>query len=145
MWKLSALLTAFGLGVLCAGTPTLAADAVQVRDADDPSAQWTECGDPWPKGCEFLGLWGDPEKTPIGSYVRAPKGYEFIKHSHPSTEHILVIKGVVKSGIVGGPEAVAQPGQYIAFGPDVPHWARCDQACLMYIVYDKPPYGVKFH
>jgi quercetin dioxygenase-like cupin family protein len=125
--------------------PAFAADSVVTANAEDASAKWTECGDPWPKGCEYIGLWGDAEKSPIGSYVRAPKGYIFLNHSHPSTEHILVLKGVVKGGVVGGPEISTLPGMYIGYPANAPHWARCEEACLMYIVYDKAPYGVKFH
>ena len=133
------------IGMLVAAVAALGADGPATRDPDDPAAQWTECGEPWAKGCEFLGLWGDPEKTPIGSYVRAPKGYAFLKHSHGSTEHIVVLRGRVTSAVEGGKEVVSLPGMYVEFESGVPHWARCEEACLMYNTYDKPPCSVKFH
>jgi hypothetical protein len=35
------------------------------------------------------------------------------------------------------------PGMYWGVGADAVHWARCEEACLMYITYDLP-YGLRF-
>ncbi len=32
----------------------------------------------------------------------------------------------------------------MGFDGSVVHWARCDEACVMYITYEMP-YDVKFH
>jgi hypothetical protein len=118
------------------------ADGLTVVAPSDPALKWNECGDPWPKGCEYADVWGDDTKN--GSYVRAPKGYRFLLHSHTSPERMLIVSGRVAAAAQGGKESVGTPGMYMGFDGKAVHWARCDEACVMYITYEMP-YDVKFH
>lgn len=139
------LLATSAVILIASANSALSADAIVTVNPNDAALQWVECGEPFPKGCEFTGLFGDPEKTPIGSFVRSPAGYRFVNHSHPSDEHIVVIKGRLTGGLMGGAESLTPTGGYIKFPANLPHWGKCEEACILYMVYDKAPYGVKAH
>jgi quercetin dioxygenase-like cupin family protein len=124
------------------GSRGFAADGLTIVTPTDPALKWNDCGDQWPKGCEYAEVWGDENKS--GSYVRAPKGYRFVLHSHTSPERMLIVSGRVAAASKDGKEAVGTPGMYMGFDGSVVHWARCDEACVMYITYEMP-YDVKFH
>jgi hypothetical protein len=126
----------------CAGAAG-GADSVTALAADEAAVKWFECGG-FPKGCEGTLVWGDWEKTTHGYYVRAPKGYLFPRHAHTSPERILVLRGRMVGAVDGGGEMMVTPGMYWGFEGKAVHWARCEDACLMYITYDGP-FDVKFH
>jgi quercetin dioxygenase-like cupin family protein len=76
-------------------------------------------------------------------WVRAPKGHTFARHAHPTPERILLVRGRITGAVDGGRETTLMPGMYWGVGADAVHWARCEEACLMYITYDLP-YGLRF-
>ncbi len=111
---------------------------------DDSSVKWAECGGAWPqKGCEAARVWGDWQGGTSGFWVRAPKGHVFARHAHTSPERIVLLRGRMTGSVDGGPEVMVQPGMYIDFAGNSVHWARCEDACLMYITYDAP-YDLRF-
>ena len=120
----------------CAGS----AEVVSSLAPDQAGVTWFECGGGgvWPKGCEALLVWGDYEKGASGWYVRAPAGYLFARHQHTSEERILVVRGRISGAVDGTKETMVTPGMYWAFAGKATHWARCEDACLMYITYDQP-------
>lgn len=121
------------------------ADAVLAQAPDEGAVKWVECGGAWPeKGCEAALVWGDWEKGASGWWVRAPKGYTFVRHSHTAPERILLVRGRVVGGVDGGREAMVTPGMYWGFAGKAVHWARCEDACLMYITYDSG-FDLAFH
>ncbi len=107
---------------------------------DEAGLDWFECGggNVWPKGCEAYLVWGNYEKGASGWYIRAPAGYVFPRHFHATEERILVVRGRIAGAVDGGAETVVSPGMYWALGGNAVHWARCEDACLMYITYDGP-------
>lgn len=118
-------------------------DSVAALAPDEAAVTWFECGG-FPKGCEGALIWGDFEKGASGFYVRAPKGYLFPRHAHASAERILVLRGRVVGAVGNGQEMMVTPGMYWGFDGKAVHWARCEDACLMYITYDAP-FDVIFH
>lgn len=120
----------------------------QARDLDTSSPdeariQWMACAG-FPKGCEAALVWGDWEKGVNGWYVRAPKGYTFPLHSHTAPERIVMLRGRMLGGEPDAGDTLLTPGMYWGAGGKAPHWARCEDACLMYITYDAG-FDVKFH
>jgi len=126
------------LGAACLAVASIAnADGISSQSADEASVKWVECGGAWPqKGCEAALVWGDWEKGTHGWWVRAPKGHTFSPHSHTSPERILLVRGRMIGAVDGGKEPMILPGMYWALPGKAFHWARCEDACLMYITYD---------
>ena len=127
------------LVLVCALVPTMTASAEDALSLapDEAALKWFECGG-FPKGCEGAWVWGDAEKAQSGFYVRAPKGYVFPRHLHASPERILVLRGRISGAVDGDAETLVTPGMYWGFPGKAVHWARCEDACLMYITYDTP-------
>lgn len=128
------------LVLVCVLVPTITASGAEdvvTLAPDEGALKWFECGG-FPKGCEGAWVWGDSEKAQSGFYVRAPKGYVFPRHIHTSTERILVLRGRMSGSVDGGAETIVTPGMYWGFAGKAVHWARCEDACLMYITYDQP-------
>ena len=125
------------LGALVPALTASSADSVVALAPDEAALKWFECGG-FPKGCEGALVWGDFEKSTSGFYVRAPKGYVFPRHSHTSPERILVLRGRMVGVAGDGSEMMVTPGMYWGFAGKAVHWARCEDACLMYITYDTP-------
>jgi hypothetical protein len=120
------------------------ADNVVALAPDEAAVKWIECAPGFPKGCEAAVVWGDWEKGPNGWYVRAPKGYTFPRHTHTAPERIIVLRGRMLGAVEGGGEMMVTPGTYWGFAGKAIHWARCEDACLLYIHYDAP-FDVAFH
>ncbi len=134
--NIARLVLTIGLAVAgCAGS----AD-VKTLSPDDGALKWFECGggNVWPKGCEAYLVWGDYEKGASGWYIRAPAGYLFPRHFHTTEERILLVRGRMVGAVDGKSETSVLPGMYWALDGKAVHWARCDEACLMYITYDTP-------
>ena len=129
---------AVALGILvaeCAGSTDMTS-----LSPDENGLKWFECGggNVWPKGCDAYLVWGDYEKGPSGWYIRAPAGYLFPRHLHSTEERILLVRGKMTGGVDRSSEATVMPGGYWSLEGNAVHWARCEEACLMYITYDKP-------
>jgi hypothetical protein len=133
------------LGALALVRASTAAEVSVVQAVDEGSVQWTACGGAWPqKGCEAALVWGDFQKGASGFWVRAPKGHTFVRHAHPAPERILLLRGRMVGATDGSSgEITMTPGMYWGIDANVVHWARCEDACLMYITYDTP-YGLRF-
>lgn len=133
-----------GAGLLFAGvTCLLALGLAHAGEASSPQSprsatvQWVECGGGWPqKGCEAALVWGDWASSTHGWWVRAPRGHEFVRHSHTAPERILLLEGRMIAVIDGAQAQMVEPGMYVAFPGSAVHWARCEDACIMYITYD---------
>jgi hypothetical protein len=119
-------------GMVMSADPPVAAIA-----PDEGTLKWFPC-EGWAPGCEGALLWGDPTRGPSGFYVRAPKGYLFPRHTHASPERIAVLRGRISGAVDGTSDAMVSPGMYWGFAGNAVHWARCEDACLMYITYDLP-------
>ena len=134
----------FMLSALPFASASFAADISVTQKPDEAAIPWAHCGGAWPeKGCEAALAWGDWEKGTSGFWVRAPKGHKFVRHAHPTPERILMVRGQIVGGVDGGKEIRVAPGTYWGLDANVVHWARCEDACLMYITYDSP-YGLSF-
>ena len=134
----------FMLMALSFTNASFANDPSVTQMPDDAAVQWAPCGGVWPeKGCEAALAWGDWEKGTSSFWVRAPEGHKFVRHSHPTPERILLVRGHMVGGVDGGKEIRVLPGTYWGVDANVVHWARCEDACLMYITYDLP-YGLSF-
>jgi quercetin dioxygenase-like cupin family protein len=132
-WKRVAwLILPAALAILASAS---AEESVVAMAPDEAALKWFECGG-FPKGCEAAWVWGNAEKAQSGFYVRGPKGYLFPRHVHTSPERILVLRGRISGAIDGGAEVMVTPGMYWGFAGNAVHWARCEDACLMYITYD---------
>src|SRR5690349_12559532 len=108
--------TAFFLMSFCFSGLSCAANNSVTQTADGSSIQWVPCGGPWPeKGCEAALAWGDFEHGASGFWVKAPKGHTFVRHSHPTPERILLIRGRMVGATDGGSETVVLPGMYWGF------------------------------
>lgn len=126
------------LGCLAYAVSAGSAEVVTALAPDEGAVKWFEClgGNMPEKGCEATLLWGDWEKGASGWWVRAPKGYLFARHLHAAPERILLMRGRMVGAVDGGKEAMITPGMYWGFDSKAVHWARCEDACLMYITYD---------
>jgi hypothetical protein len=132
--------TALLFGGLALAAWHTGAQLVTAVAPDQAEVTWFECGGGgvWPKGCEAALVWGDFEKGASGWFIRAPAGYTFPRHEHTSEERILVIRGRISGAVDGTRETMVTPGMYWGFAGKAVHWARCEDACLMYITYDRP-------
>ena len=130
-------------GLLGAGGAAAGAGTLSTGAPDDAATKWQPC-EGWPSGCEFAGVWLDQKSGASGAYVRAPKAYFFQRASHTATERIVVLRGRVTGGIDGAGDGMLTPGMYWNIPAGSVHWARCEDACLMYIEFDQP-YDHTFH
>ncbi|HUF19208.1 MAG TPA: DUF4437 domain-containing protein [Burkholderiales bacterium] len=114
-----------------------AAGLLDIGAPDDAATQWQIC-EGEPPGCEFAVIWLDKDSGALGAYVRAPKSYFFRRASHTATERVIVLRGRITAGVDDGGDGMLTPGMYWNIPGSLVHWMRCEDACLMYIEFDKP-------
>ena len=82
------------LGLVALTVMTSTALAADMITATPKSLAWGEAPDAFPKGGKIAVLAGDPTKSgPFVLRFKAPNGYKFAAHNHPTTENVTVISG----------------------------------------------------
>lgn len=114
-------------------------DGSQMSTASDdptpklwPSEEIAWNKDPTLEGVRSVNLWGNPEAGEEHAMLRVfPAGFAPAKHSHPSTESVVVVSGYIVVEHEGGDETVLGPGSYSEIPAGMPHAVRCatDQEC----------------
>jgi len=67
---------------------------------EESGIQWGDPPPVLPKGAKFAVLSGDPSKAgPFVVRMKAPAGYKFAPHWHPTDEHVTVISGTFSLGM----------------------------------------------
>ncbi len=115
---------------LALALPTTAqADEPRIITADE--IKWIE--DPQLPGVKSYVLWGDPSSGKEHALLRKfPAGYAPPRHSHPSTESVVVIAGQIVVEHDGAGQRVLGPGSYSEIPANMAHAVRCtsDQDCI---------------
>jgi anti-sigma factor ChrR (cupin superfamily) len=101
---------------------TAPAEAPRVLAAED--IEWVE--DPRLPGVGSAVLWGDPDSGMEHALLRRfPAGYAPPRHSHPSTESVVMIAGHIVVEHEGGEERLLGPGSYSQIPANMVHAVRC--------------------
>jgi len=98
---------------------SLAARVVPVEQID-----WID--DPRLEGVRSFELWGDPSANEEHAMLRVfPAGFAPARHSHPSTESVVVVSGRLLVEHEGAEETVLGPGSYSEIPANMSHAVRC--------------------
>jgi quercetin dioxygenase-like cupin family protein len=84
------------------------------------------------QGVRSVTLWGDPAADEEHAMLRVfPAGYAPARHTHPSTERVIVVSGYLVVEHEGGEPTVLGPGSYSEIPAGMPHAVRCatEQEC----------------
>ena len=75
-------------------------DATGPGDAGDAGLQWSPAPAVFPPGAEMAVVQGDPGATALFTVrLRFPDGYRLPPHTHPTDEHVTVIRGTFLVGM----------------------------------------------
>lgn len=122
MYRIQTLLLSLAIVVLagCTLNPTAASAS--------PDVQWGPAPPILPAGAQMAVLDGDPSQAvPFTLRLRLPDGYRLAPHTHPTDEHVTVIRGKFLVGMgssfdEGAMQALA-PGGYVTAPANHPHFA----------------------
>jgi anti-sigma factor ChrR (cupin superfamily) len=134
-----------GLGTVAwaqANGPAAPAEAPRVLAAED--IDWVE--DPRLPGVRSAVLWGDPDSGMEHALLRRfPAGYAPPRHSHPSTESVVMIAGHIVVEHEGGEERVLGPGSYSQIPANMVHAVRCTpEAECIFVLRSPGLFTIKF-
>jgi quercetin dioxygenase-like cupin family protein len=78
------------------------------------------------EGVKSFNLWGDPAANEEHAMMRVfPAGFAPARHSHPSTESVVVVSGRLLVEHEGSEENVLGPGSYSEIPANMSHAVRC--------------------
>ena len=82
---------------------------------------------------------GDPDKGPSAFLLEAPSGCVVPAHYHTAEEQLMVVRGVVLTGMEGMAEATLGQGGFAMMPSKAMHWFTCKSknTCLMFVTFDR--------
>ena len=97
-------------------------------DAQSSKVSWGPAPAVFPAGAKMAVLQGDPHKAePFTVRLEMPDGYRIAPHTHPTDEHITVIKGTFLVGMGETRDAAhmmtLRTGDFATAGAGQPHYA----------------------
>jgi anti-sigma factor ChrR (cupin superfamily) len=118
------------------------AEAPRVLAAED--IHWVD--DPRLPGVRSAVLWGDPDSGREHALLRRfPAGYAPPRHSHPSTESVVMISGHIVVEHAGGEQKVLGPGSYSQIPANMVHAVRCTpEAECVFLLRSPGLFTIKF-
>ena len=128
---ISILASGLGTAALSQGNriETVQAGVPRIIAAED--IHWVE--DPRLPGVKSAALWGDPNSAAEHALLRRfPAGYAPPRHSHPSTESVVMISGHIVVEHDGAEQRFLGPGSYSEIPANMVHAVRCtsDEDCV---------------
>jgi quercetin dioxygenase-like cupin family protein len=92
--KIIAIATALAVAIACGS------DSTGPSDPADASLHWTAAPAVFPAGAEMAVLQGDPHAASLFTVrLRLPDGYRLPPHTHPTDEHVTVVRGTFLVGM----------------------------------------------
>ncbi len=128
---LCAVASGLGTAAQAHRPPAATALAEAPRIVTAKEIDWVE--DPRLPGVKSSALWGDSNLAGEHALLRRfPAGYAPPRHSHSSTESVVMISGHIIVEHEGGRERILGPGSYSEIPPNMVHAVRCtsDEDCI---------------
>ena len=136
--------SASGTAACAQGKPAAMAVAKGPRIVAAEEIHWLE--DPRLPGVRSSVLWGDPNSAGEHALLRRfPAGYAPPRHSHPSTESVVMIAGHIIVEHEGGKQRVLGRGSYSEIPGNVVHAVRCttDADCI-FVLRSPGSFAIRF-
>ena len=82
---------------------------------------------------------GNPDTGPSTFLLKAPPGCVVPKHLHSAEEQLIVVRGIVSTGMEGMQAQNLGPGGFAMMPGKAIHWFTCTakQECLMFVTFDR--------
>ena len=130
------------IGAIAAAGPAIAQtqEPALASHFADSALAWSPCPPELPAGCTLAVLHGDPAKPGADVLLKLPARSTIAKHTHTSSERIVLLAGELHATYDGQDASVLKVGSY-AYGPAArPHVAECVSAepCVLFIAFDAP-------
>jgi quercetin dioxygenase-like cupin family protein len=132
--KLSLLVIAIALAVLCVAQPSHAQNAFT-----PDQVKWGPAPPSLPPGAQLAVLEGDPT-APSGDYTvrfKMPDGYKIAPHNHPARENVTVLSGTLKVGMGDTFDASKMmsfgAGSFAYLDPSMHHYAAASGETVIQI------------